>query len=258
ALGDIDDALALLGVDDSTLPAAAAAQLDRDGYAVFPGLLDGSTTAALSRRLEELEEVEQAWTSGTRPEDPGSIRIDDVNHKGAVFDALWVHPLLLAAVHHCLGDFRLGSMTARAPRPGRGHQRLHTDWQGTFDRHGPGAERCLACNSVFMLDDFTAETGTTRFVPGSHLLRRHPEEVLDNARAAHPEQLLIEARRGSLAVFNGDLWHGGTKNTSAVLRRGVFTYFVGRDQPRGRDQRALLDEATRSRLGAAARYVLDA
>jgi ectoine hydroxylase-related dioxygenase (phytanoyl-CoA dioxygenase family) len=177
--------------------------------------------------------------------------VDNLNHKGAVFDQLWVHPVLLAVMHHYLGDFRLGAMTGRAPRPHTGHQRLHRDWQGAFE------ERYTACQSVWMLDDFNRATGTTRLIPGSHRFVKRPEEELDDPLAAHPDQVLIEAPRGSLAVFNGYIWHGGTENTRDRLRRGVFTFFARRDQPRSRDQRALLDQSTRSRLSPAACYVLD-
>ena len=41
------------------------------------------------------------------------------------------------------------------------------------------------CNSVWMLDDCTADNGCTRMVPGSSGLPR-PAEVLDDPRAPHP------------------------------------------------------------------------
>lgn len=250
-LDNIETALRELHVSGDALDPTVRESLDRDGFFVFPELLDGSTVDAILSRVEELEQDEDAWTTGTNPEDPGAVRVDNLNHKGAVFDQLWVHPTLLAVMHHYLGEFRLGSMTARAPRPRTGHQRLHCDWQGAFE------ERYTACQSVWMLDDFNRATGTTRLIPGSHRLHRRPEDDLDDPRASHPDQLLVEAPRGSLAVFNGYIWHGGTRNTTDRLRRGIFTFFVRRDLPRSRDQLALLERSTRSRLGPAACYVLD-
>ncbi len=43
----IEQALAELGVGPATLTAGERERLDRDGYAVFPGLLDAATVAAV-------------------------------------------------------------------------------------------------------------------------------------------------------------------------------------------------------------------
>jgi ectoine hydroxylase-related dioxygenase (phytanoyl-CoA dioxygenase family) len=79
---------------------------------------------------------------------------------------------------------------------------------------------------------------------------------MTNPEAAHADQVLVEAPRGSLMVFNGYLWHGGTENTTDMLRHGVFSFYARRDQARKYDQGALLDEETRSRLTSEALYVL--
>jgi len=250
--GTIDDALGGLGVRADTLSEDERERLDRDGFAVFPALLDAGTVAAVRARMEELEAEEDAWGAGTNPRDPGAVRVDDVNHKGEVFDALWQHPKLLAVMRHYLGDFRLSSMTGRAARPHTGHQRLHVDWWGDFQ------DGSVACNSGWLLTDFTKQNGATRIVPGSHRWGRRPEDDMEDPTATHPEQIQVEAPAGSLMVFNGYLWHGGTENTTDELRRGVFTVYSRRDQPRQNDQAGRLAEDTAARLGAAARYVLDA
>lgn len=247
----IEETLAGLGVTDATLDAEARARLDEDGYAVFPSLLEVATVDSLRSHVAALEEAEDAWAPATG-RDPGAARVDDVNHKGEVFDSLWVHPVLLAAMHHYLGDFRLSSVTARAARPGAGHQRMHVDWWGDFE------DGYVACNSCWMLDDWTAESGATRVVPGSHRWKRKPEDEMSEPLDAYPGQRLIEAPAGSLAVFNGYLWHSGTLNSRAEARRGVFSVFSRADQPRQNDQAGLLDEATAQRLSPQARRILDA
>jgi ectoine hydroxylase-related dioxygenase (phytanoyl-CoA dioxygenase family) len=250
----IDKALAQLGVGPDTLPAAQRASLDRNGYAVFERVLDADTIAAVRARLEEIEAEEAAAASGTNPRDTGAVRVDDVNHKGPVFDVLWQHPLLLASMHHVLGDFRLSSVTARAAKPGQGHQNMHVDWWGG----SPGTDGFVASNSSWLLDDFRAENGCTRVVPGTHLSGQRPEDVMEDLKADHPDQVLVEAPAGSLVVFNGYLWHSGTHNGSDRLRRGIFQVYSRRDQPRQNDQAAALEPETAARLSPAARYVLDA
>jgi ectoine hydroxylase-related dioxygenase (phytanoyl-CoA dioxygenase family) len=246
----IDVALRGLGVNEGTLTPAVREILEREGFAVFPGLLDDGTIERLRHRVQELEHEEDAWGAGTNPGDPGAIRVENLNHKGSVFDDLWVHPTLLAVLSHYLGDFYLNSMTSRSPRPHMGHQPLHRD--------GPGFVEgtYTACQSVWTLDDFNLEKGTTRLVPGSHRFPARPEDELDDPWAPHPDQLLVEAPRGSLVVFNGYIWHSGTENTTDSLRRGIFTFYVRRGQSRQWDQQALLTESTWSRLSAEACYVL--
>jgi hypothetical protein len=247
----MEAALRGLGVEAGTLTPDVRAALDRHGFAVFESLLDDRRIETLKQRIEQLELSEDAWGAGTDPGDPGAVRIENLNHKDPVFDELWLHPVLLAVLQYLLVDFRLGSMTSRSPRPHMGHQRLHRDGPRVF------AGTATSCQTVWMLDDFNVIRGTTRLVPGSHRFPSRPEEVVDNPEAAHPDQVLVDAPRGSLMVFNGYLWHSGTENTTASMRRGVFSFFVRRDQPRKYDQRALLDAATLSRLGPEACYVLD-
>lgn len=245
-------ALEVCGVDDATLFADERERLDHDGYVVFPDILDQPTVDRLRQRLESIELEEEAWAEGTRPRDPGAARVDDVNHKGDVFDVVWTHPKLLAAMAHYLGDFRLSSVTARAARPGAGHQALHVDWWG------PMEGSCAACNSSWLLTDFTEANGATRVVPGSHRWKRAPDEESDDPGAAHPDQVIVEAPAGSLVVFHGYLWHSGTENTTEHPRRGIFSVFSQRGRPRQNDQRTLLDHAAASQLSPEARYILDA
>jgi hypothetical protein len=129
------------GVNVGTLSSAVIETLDRDGFGIFPSLLDDTKIEALRLRIEELEREEDASGAGTNPDDPGAVRVENLNHKGSAFDELWVHPILLAVLHHLLVDFRLGSMTSRSPRPRMGHQQLHRDGPRVFggDLGGPFA-----------------------------------------------------------------------------------------------------------------------
>ena len=247
----IEEALAGLGVTVETLDSTARTRLDEDGYALFPSLLDAATVASLRAHVAALEEAEDAWAPGTG-RDPGAARVDDVNHKGEAFDLLWVHPVLLACMHHYLGDFRLSSMTARAARPGAGHQRMHVDWWGDFE------DGYVACNSCWMLDDWTEASGATRVVPGSHRWQQRPEDEMSDPLESYAGQVLIEAPAGSLAVFNGYLWHSGTLNSRTEPRRGVFSVFSRADQPRQNDQAGRIDDDTAARLSPPARRILDA
>ncbi len=132
-----------------------------------------------------------------------------------MFDICFTHPRVLAAIARVLGgEFRLSSLNSRAVLPGQGLQGLHADWSGPV---APGDY--YVCNSIWLLDDFTAENGATRVVPGSHRSGKAAHEVMDDPAATHPEEILLIAPAGTVVIFNSHVWHGGTRNTTTDLFR---------------------------------------
>ncbi len=248
-------ALAGLGVTAATLDARTREKLDRDGYAALPGVLSGEQVARTRARLAELlaAEGDQAGREVHRYQEAGSDRLADLVNKDPVFEPCFTDPRVLACVAHVLGEFRLSSLNSRAALPGQGQQRLHTDWDEPVP---PGGYQ--ACNSVWLLDDFTAVNGATRVVPGSHRSGVVPRQVMPDPAAAHPDEVLITGPAGSVVVFNGHLWHGGTRNRGDQPRRALHSYFTRRGNPQQLDQNEYLRPHTRARLSAAARFILDA
>ena len=98
-----------------------------------------------------------------------SLRYGHQGHEpGRVLDPFVFHPKLLAAVRHVLGPrFRYSSSNFHCPLPGYGHQAIHADW-------GWGVRDPEVVNAIWLLDDFTAENGPTRVVPGIPPLARTP------------------------------------------------------------------------------------
>ena len=76
-------------------------------------------------------------------------------------------------------------------------------------------------NTVWMLEDFSAEIGGTRVVPGSH----------KSGLAGPPEGMVVkhvvqpEAPAGSVLIFSGQCWHGGGTNTSDRDRYALFGHY---------------------------------
>jgi ectoine hydroxylase-related dioxygenase (phytanoyl-CoA dioxygenase family) len=239
-----------LGAEPELLSDRQRDELQRKGYTLLPGVIDPAWLAALRERFEELmaEEGENAGLE-VHQED-GARRLADLVNKGSVFDRLWSHPLLLAAVRHVIeAPFHFSSLNARDALPGEGLQALHQDAAANPPPYG--------CNSVWMLDEFRKENGCTRVVPGSYR-RPHPREVLDDPKAPHPDEELVVAPAGSVAVFNSYTWHGGTLNrTRDAQRRAMHCYFNPRDEEQQTDQRAHLRPETAARLSPAQRYLLD-
>jgi ectoine hydroxylase-related dioxygenase (phytanoyl-CoA dioxygenase family) len=245
-------ALAELGVTESTLDAETAEQLDRDGYASLPRVLDGAQLEAIRARLAELLVVEGDQAGLEVHQEAGTDRLADLVNKGEMFRPCFTDPRLLACMAHVLGDFKLSSLNFRAALPGQGHQNLHTDWGGPVE-----AGAYQVCNSIWLLDDFTTGNGATRVVPGSHQAGTVPRLALPDPVAPHSDEVLVTGRAGSVVVFNSHLWHGGTQNRSDRPRRALHSYFTRRDHGQQLDQKKYIRPHTLAALSPAARFVLD-
>jgi ectoine hydroxylase-related dioxygenase (phytanoyl-CoA dioxygenase family) len=250
---DIHEALTKLGVRDDTLTQAEKDQLDRDGYLPLYNILSSEQVQQFGTRLDELSRIEGEKAGLEVHQEVGTDRLSDLVNKDPMFEICFTHPRLLAGISHVLkGEFKLSSLNSRAALPGQGLQALHADWSGAV---APGDY--YVCNSIWLLDDFTAENGATRVVPGSHRSGKVPQNVMSDPREAHPDEVLLLAPAGTVVIFNSHTWHGGTLNVSPNRRRAMHSYFCRRDQPQQLDQRKYIRPETYERLSEAARYILD-
>jgi ectoine hydroxylase-related dioxygenase (phytanoyl-CoA dioxygenase family) len=250
---DIHEALAALGVRDDTLTQAEKEQLDHDGYLPLYDLLTPAQVEAFRARLADLIAVEGEDAGKEVHQEAGTDRLSDLVNKGELFEVCFTHPRLLAGIAYVLGgNLKLSSLNSRAALPGQGLQALHADWGGAV---APGDY--YVCNSIWLLDDFTAENGATRVVPGTHRSGKAPAGVLADPRAPHPDERLLLAPAGTVVIFNAHTWHGGTLNRSGRPRRALHSYFCRRDQSQQLDQRRYIRPDTYQRLSEAARTILD-
>jgi ectoine hydroxylase-related dioxygenase (phytanoyl-CoA dioxygenase family) len=79
----------------------------------------------------------------------------------------------------------------------------------------------FAVASLITLDDFTEENGATWYLPGSHLIKKQPEEEFFYR---HAERLIVP--KGSVFYFNPRLWHAGGMNRSATWRNSLIIAYA--------------------------------
>ncbi len=245
-------ALAGLGITAHSIDGETRDRLDRVGYAALPGVLTDNQLTMMRTRLAELLAAEGQRAGLEVHQEAGTDRLADLVNKDPVFDVCFTDPRLLACVAHVLGEFKLSSLNFRAALPGHGQQALHAEGKPVTD---PADYQ--VCNSIWLLDDFTADNGATRVVPGSHRSGRAPGDAMPDVRAAHPEEVLLLAPAGTVVVFNSHLWHGGTVNRSPAPRRALHSYFTRRGNTQQLNQKQYVRQETLSRLSPAARFVLD-
>ena len=250
---DIQTVLADLGARDFALTPQEKSRLDMDGYLPLHGILAAAEVEAFNQRLAEITAAEGERAGAENWQEAGTDRLSDLINKDPIFTVCFTHPRLLAAVHHVLpGEFKLSSLNSRSALPGWGHQGLHSDFAEAVP-----PDDYLACNSFWLLDDFTPDNGATRVVPGSHRFGQMPREVMADPTAPHPDEVQVIEPVGTVVVMNAHLWHAGTLNRSSKPRRVMHSYFCHRSVPQQLDQQAYVRPDTLGRLSPAERYLLD-
>lgn len=198
----------------------ACARLDRDGFVVLDGLLEGE---AIDRVDDELA----PWFAAT-PRCEGDFygwrttRVGGLLDKAPSTQTLVMHPTILAIAERLLSPrcdcIQLNLTQAVRVHAGERAQAPHRD-----EEMWPcpkGAEPWLT-NVMWAVSDFTDENGATRLWPGSHC------DALD--RTVDPSDSVGGAmRRGSALVFLGALTHGAGANSTTHPRTGVIvSYCLG-------------------------------
>ena len=208
-----------------------------------------SLRAAVATRLEL--EGENAGAEFRKEEH--AQRLANLVDKGEVFRRIICHPELLRAAEAVLGpDYKLGSLNYRGADPrSDSAQPLHCDMGMVPDARGNAV-----FNSIWLLDDFTAENGATRYVPGSHTWGKLPQQVLNDPKAPYPGERLALGKAGDVILMNAHLWHGGTANRTDHSRRSLHAFFVRGDQPQQQYQKRLLREETQASLSPEMRRIL--
>ena len=228
-------------------------QLDEQGYVVLPNLMDPDFLQAAQRRVDELYEQEGDAAGSEFKEEPQSRRLANVVNKGEIFLRVINTPAVLECMAQVLGPkFKLSSLNVRSADP-------HSDWVQPLHIDGgglPDEKGFYVCNSVWILDDFTADNGATRLIPGSHRWNQKPGDVLTDLTAAHPQEILVTGRAGTVVVMNSHLWHGGTANHTGKPRRAMHAYYTRSDKPQQLYQKEYLDSDLQSRLPPQIRKLL--
>lgn len=192
--------------------------LERDGCcvvdcAVDPALLDGMQ-AELAPYLAATP-VGPDTFSGRRTRRTGGLIA-----RSAIAREIVQHPLVLGAVKAALKgatNFQLHLTQVIAIGPGEPAQPIHRD-QWAFDLFPFPKGYEVQCNTLWAMNDFTAENGATRVIPASH---RFEDRLSFKESDTEPAEMTA----GSVLFYTGALYHGGGANRSSGVRYGLnITY----------------------------------
>ena len=160
--------------------------------------MEGWTVITDAAPIEFTQRLRNAILTKASPQGANMLLADD-----PVFAEAVLNPKLLAMAEFSVGRGFLLSQVAASVRPqGAGTIGLHADhnWlPAPFPAHNMLLTACWAC------DDYTKAGGSTLVIPGSANLRRHPNAA---EVAACDGAIAIECPAGSIALWDGNLWHG--------------------------------------------------
>jgi ectoine hydroxylase-related dioxygenase (phytanoyl-CoA dioxygenase family) len=242
-------------IDQLPKPTTDAAQLKHElevfGYCVVERALECQTLEAIRTRLFEQADAERKIHNKKNPAniDPLNQWVGMLLNKGEAFFELIQHPLCMSLIEHLIGpDYLVSCVDAQIQHSGAGGMPLHTDQWWMPSPHEPGvspgrpadAKRHVGCaldpspsrepiapiaavNVMWMITDFTVETGATRLVPGSHLSGKQPDPSVPHKIAS----VAAVGPAGTAFAFDARLWHGAAPNRSQESRFGITTVGCG-------------------------------
>lgn len=206
--------IATFEVEAATVDAIVAG-MDETGAAIVTDLLSVDDVASIRT---ELDAILDATPLGRNPfEGYKTRRIYNLFAKTRAFDGPATDSLVLGVLDRVLGpNYQFSAPVGICIGPGEEAQILHRD-DSVYPLAWPHDE--VVVNTMWAFDDFTAENGGTRVVPGSHRWESpHPEGDVETVHAEIPA--------GSVMFYRGSVLHGGGANLTDRSRLGVILEYV--------------------------------
>ena len=192
-----------------------------NGFCIISDVLSTKEITFFKNRTLELEEMQVNSFGKTRIEkinDTGNVRAPlDYDEN---FLELSMNDKIMDAVSRILGEyFILHLQNAIINRPQLFHNQ--SQWHRDIPYQHFTSSKPLALSAFFLIDDFSEATGGTIVLPFSHKIEELPSEKFVNENMK-----TIEAKAGSVLLFDSMLFHRGGSNTSNNIRIGINNVYV--------------------------------
>ena len=151
--------------------------------------------------------------------------VSNLHNKNTKFlkflDYNFIYSLILSLLqqgsYNNSGEIILQANEARSPISKAPAQQLHNDARII------GSKYPLVIQAMWALEDFKSNNGPTRFVLGSHKYLKFPLN-----KKKYVNEVLATAKRGSVIIFNGSVWHGSSEVISDNTSRWAMIFRYGR------------------------------
>lgn len=189
--------------------------LEIKGYTVMENVLSPEECQETSKRMDRLNQAQIERYGAERLhqlKDYGIVR--DMHIQDAYFRELSIHPQVMQVVDKVVGStaiLHVQNGLLLEPNLTIYQTLYHRDFAKDFV-----CEKVLFLNAMFIIDEFTPETGSTTVVPFTHKFASFPSD-----RYLEANSIQIEAKPGSVFFFDGLLLHKSGNNRSNKVRRAV-------------------------------------
>ncbi len=190
---------------------ATVATIAKQGYAVVEEFLPKPGIEAIREAFDT--EVMITQQNGLGTDSGRTWRAHNLLAKTRAVDHVILDERLRAIVNGVIGKYnQINIADLFNTLPGETKQVFHQDdllWP--IPRPHPS----FLCNALIAIDDFTVVNGATHLVPYSHTWPQAVDQ--------HVDSIQVEMRAGSMALWEGGMWHAGGANTTADQERmGLF------------------------------------
>ncbi len=194
------------------------AAIERDGYTIIEDAIKPEFIDKIRTRVREIEKQTLGESERGTPVDGSSqMRTAGLLRLDPLFWDVPIHDEVLPVVKEVLGgECLLSSFSAIDVLPGENKQPIHPD-DALLPLERP--HQPIICTCMWAIDDFTAENGATRLLPGSHATPGRPDYGTDYREV--DGMTPAEMRSGSVLAFHGSLMHQAADNVSDAPRLGV-------------------------------------
>lgn len=188
------------------------AEVEAKGYSIVRSVLLPSEVQALKERLHKVT-LEQNTELSSTANMNDQWMTHNLMFKGDIFLELLNNSSFLNAVDSLLSDTSIIYAYQSSSMPSNGtnySNRIHVDCPRFIKNY------ITNIGVIFPLDDFTAESGATFFLPESHKSDSVPDDELFYKEA---ERAICSA--GDMIVFNARTFHSGGQNKTSNVRHAI-------------------------------------
>mgnify|MGYP006098918587 CR=1 FL=1 len=180
-------------------------QLSEEGYCIVEDAIPPEMVKRLRDRVIEVgkDQLNKKRRSGQKFAQVGALF-----YKGRVFEEAVQLPKQVALAEYMLGaNYSAWQFLASVRGEGTKGLPVHNDlgpgWRVPFQSFPE------MCTSLYILDEFNQDAGSTFVVPRTHHLRRRPD-IRNRKDRAYIEKhaIPIVAKPGSIAMWDARMWHG--------------------------------------------------
>lgn len=201
-------------------------ELDVSGFTVIEDVIDPTDVAAVRESVAATVES----VSGYSDKGVGFLATV-LNHDQSVIPYL-TDERLTTLISRALGPFaHVSFASAIINAPGNPRGTWHSDWP--FNQHvaghvpAPYPDAVMHITTLWMLSPFTAETGGTLVVPGSHRSPTNPTaDTRFSADESLPGEVNATGQAGDVLMFDSRLWHSTATNVTAEPRVALAIRFA--------------------------------